>query len=122
LNGKTSDIEARARELFDQSVERIDAPTQSRLTQARHAALAELERPAIHAGRRLPAGALAAATVLAVVLWAGPGTDVGPQPVLATAPAEDLELLTLGDDLDMLGEDAEFYVWAASTAAGNGAG
>jgi hypothetical protein len=122
LNGKTSDIEARARELFDQSVERIDAPTQSRLTQARHAALAELERPAVRGGSWLPAGALAAATVFAVALWTGPGTGVGPQPVLATAPAEDLELLTLGDDLDMLGEDAEFYVWAASTAAGNGAG
>lgn len=122
MNGKTSDIEARARELFDQSVERIDAPTQSRLTQARHAALAELERPAVHARRWLPAGALAAAAVLAVALWTGPGTRVGPQPALATASAEDLELLAFGDDLNMLGEDAEFYAWAASTAAGNGTG
>ena len=28
--------------------------------------------------------------------------------------AEDFELLTLGDDLDLLGEDVEFYAWAAA--------
>jgi len=110
-------MESRARELFDESVEALDGRTRSRLTQARHAALAELGRRRVPAGAWLPAGALAAAAVLAVALWSGPGAEVRPPPVFAAAPA-DIELLTVADDLDMLGEDAEFYAWAA----GNGSG
>jgi hypothetical protein len=118
-NTNTRDVEARARELFDDSVERIDGATRSRLTRARHAALAELERPGFRPGTWLPAGALAAAVMLAVTLWIGPGPAVRSPPVFASAPAEDFELLAVGEDLDMLGEDAEFYAWA--TTAGNGA-
>jgi hypothetical protein len=118
VNRNSEYIEVRARELLDESVEQIDRPTRSRLTQARHAALAELERRRFRAGSWLPAGALAAAAVLAVALWSGPGANVRPPPVFAAAPAEDLELLTVGDDLDMLGEDAEFYAWAAGNPSG----
>jgi hypothetical protein len=110
-------MESRARQLFDESVERLDGPTRSRLTQARYAALAELGRRRLPAGAWLPAGALAAAAVLAVALWSGPGAGVGPAPVFAAAPA-DIELLTVADDLDMLGEDAEFYAWAAGNSSG----
>lgn len=115
----TRDIEARARELFDDSVERIDGATRSRLSRARHAALAELERPGFRPGTWLPAGALAVALTLAVTLWIGPGPAVRSPPAFAPAPAEDFELLAAGEDLDMLGEEAEFYAWAAT--AGNGA-
>ena len=116
------EIELRARQLFDDSVEQIDGPTRSRLTQARHAALAELDRPRARLGAWLPAGALAAAAVLAVALWTGPGPGVQPPSVLAAAPVDDFEILATGEDLDMLGEDAEFYAWAASAEAGNGIG
>lgn len=114
------EFEKRARAAFDDSVERIDAATRSRLTQARHAALAELDRRRPWAGAWRPAAALAGAAALAVVLWMRPGTPE--QPVFAGSDVEDLELLTTGDDLDMLAEDVEFYVWAASTAAENGIG
>jgi hypothetical protein len=118
----TRDIEERARALFDGSVERIDGATRSRLTQARHAALAELDRPRFRIGSWLPVGALAAAAMLAVMLWTHPGPTGETVPVLAAAPADDFELLTLGPDLDMLGEDVEFYAWAASAAMANGQG
>jgi len=71
-----SDLERRAREAFEASVEGLDARTRSRLNQARQAATAELGR-----SRRsrwvvwAPAGALAAAALVAVLLvWRAPGT------------------------------------------------
>ena len=118
----TRGIEARARQLFDGSVGRLDGATRSRLTRARYAALAELERPRLRVGSWLPAGAIAAAAMLAVMLWTQQGPTGSAVPVLAAAPADDFELLTLGDDLDMLDEDVEFYAWAASTAAASGQG
>jgi len=113
-------IEGLARGVFDESVARIDGATRSRLTQARHAALAELQRPGLRLASWLPAGAVAAAAVVAVVLWTQPGPDGAPAPALAAA--DDFELITLGEDLDLLGEDVEFYAWATSAETGNGRG
>ena len=85
----------------------------SRLTQARHAALDQLQRP-VRQGWRvwIPAGAAAAVAVLAVMLWSGPGTEIGP------AQLDDHRrpgLLTDGESPDFMddGEDLEFYEWAA---------
>jgi len=112
---RLDDIENRARAAFDASVERIDAATRSRLTQARHAALAELERPAARLASWMPAAAVAAAAVLAVALWLGPGGPGQPElPGLAAPGVEDLELISAGEDLDMFGEEPEFYAWATS--------
>ena len=112
------DIEGQARAAFDASVERIDAATRSRLTQARYAALAELERPGARLASRLPAAAMAAAAVLAVALWLGPRGAGQPElPGLAAQAVEDLELISAGADLDMLGEEPEFYAWAAGLVA-----
>lgn len=116
------DIETRARELFDESVEGVDYATRSRLNQARQAALAELGRPRRRLAAWLPAAAVATVAAAAVMLqmsqvgWTP--RDTGGTPVVA----EDFELLTLGEDLDMLDEDAEFYAWAAAAAAVNGQG
>jgi len=122
---RLDDIENRARAAFDASVERIDAATRSRLTQARHVALAALERPDAHLVSWGPAAAMAAAAVLAVALWlglGGPGQPELPGVAVATG-VEDLELISAGEDLDMLGEEPEFYAWAASVAAsGDGVG
>jgi hypothetical protein len=118
VNRNSEYLVTRARELFDESVENIDAAARSRLTQARCAALAESGRHRFRAGSWLPAGALAAAAVLAVVFWSGPEASFRPLPVFAAAPAEDLDLLAVGDDLDMLGEDAEFYAWVAGNPSG----
>jgi len=102
-------LEEQAKELFDDSVERLDAATLSRLNQGRHKALEELQRP----GRvpwRSPlwgapaAGVLAVAVVAAIVLR-------GPEGVVAvddTVTASDFEMLLEADSLEML-EDLEFY-------------
>ena len=121
---RLNDIEDRARAVFDASVERIDAATRSRLTQARHAALAELERPTALLASWKPAVVVAAVAVLAVGLWLGPGGPGQPElPGLAVPGVEDLELISAGEDLDMLGEEPEFYAWAASVvASGDGVG
>jgi hypothetical protein len=104
----SQDLEKRTREVLEESTARLDGRTLSRLTQARHAALDRLQRPV---RRRwslfVPAGAVAAAAVLAVFLWSGRS---GPEP----NPVDDMEMLADGDAPDFVdGEDLEFYEWAA---------
>lgn len=111
-------FEKRTQEILEESATRLDGRTRSRLTQARHAALGQLERPAWHAWWRMyvPAGAAAAVAVLAVVLWSHPnGTD--PLPVAQNGTSvDDLELLADVEAPDFAadGDDLEFYEWAAS--------
>jgi len=99
-------IEEQAKELFDGSVEKLDAATLSRLNQGRHRALEELRRPGVvHLGRFAPAaGVLAVAFVAAIVMRGPPNIDAGVNPVTAT----DFEMLLEADSLEML-EDLEFY-------------
>jgi hypothetical protein len=119
-------FEQRARQLLRDSVEGLPAHTRSRLTRARHAALAA--RPSWYSGsllRWVPAGAgaLAAAT-LAVLFLVGPRGENPAVNVLASAGPEDLEMLAdsdavqLGRDDDV---DYDFYEWAASEAKGGSA-
>jgi hypothetical protein len=119
VNDRDKDLESLARGVFDESVERLDGATRSRLTQARHAALAELERPRFRLASWVPAGAMAGATVLAVMLWTQPGPGVAPEPTLAAVPADDFEMLTMGEDLDLLDEDVGFYAWVATAGMAN---
>jgi hypothetical protein len=105
----SQDFERRTREVLEESTTRLDGRTLSRLTQARHAALDQLQQPV---RRRLsffvPAGAAAAAAVLAVVMWSGNQKIVDPSPV------DDIEMLADADAPDFAeGEDLEFYEWAA---------
>jgi hypothetical protein len=100
-----SDLENKARALFDESVERLDGHTRSRLTQARNRAVDELRNGAVRRRwLRGPAG-LAAAMVVgaAVMLWAGVGRTPAPG-------ADDLAIVADTDDLDLL-QDVEFYAW-----------
>ena len=111
----TDEFEKRTQEVLEESTARLDGRTRSRLTQARHAALAELARPERHWWRAyVPAGAAAAVAVMAVVLWGQPG---GPT-AAAVSPLDDLELLADADAQDFVddGEDLEFYEWAAGEA------
>jgi negative regulator of sigma E activity len=111
------DFEKRTREVLEESAGRLDGHTRSRLTQARHAALAQLAHPARHWWRSyVPAGAAAAVAVLAVVMWGRPAIE---NPVASGAsPVEDIELLADADASDFVddGEDLEFYEWAAGEA------
>jgi hypothetical protein len=104
--GKTG-LERKARALFEDSVERLDARTRSRLTQARNRALDEVKKGVVQ--RRwiwAPAGgfALAAVVAVGVVLWSGRSTPPAP------AALEDLEIVADSENLDLL-QDVEFYAW-----------
>ena len=109
------DFERRTREVLGESVERLDGRTRSRLTQARHAALAGLEKPRTASWLRtyVPVGASAAVAVLAVVLWAGrPPAETG---VGDTGATYDMEMLADAEAPDFLSDtdELEFYEWAA---------
>ena len=115
-------LSAQAKALFDDSVERLDAATLSRLNQGRQKALQEIHaaEPAGQWARWVPAGGLAAAAVVAVVVWQGaPVEHSAPAPDAAT----DFEILLSEDSLDML-EDLEFYSWmdAANLDSGSDVG
>ena len=98
-----------AKELFDNSVEELDAATLSRLNRGRHEALAELARskPVGRWVRWVPATGVAAAAVVAVVVWQGASVE-GPLP--SAGPVTDFEILIGEESLEML-EDLEFYSW-----------
>ncbi len=120
-------LEERSRQLFENSVAGLDMGTRSRLTQARHAALAAAarRRPWL---LRMPVWASAAgvtcAAVLGVALWFG--GPLGPHGQISAADAqskfEDLDIIAAsdessGDAMDMLQDDIDFYAWADKTAS-----
>lgn len=117
-------LERRSRELLLASTAALEARVQSRLTQARHAALAAL---GARATRRLfaapvawlPAGALSAAALLAFTVWLGqPGAGpAGANP--EASPVEDAEILASNDGPELVADDSDFYEWAGADAGGN---
>ena len=108
---RDSELEMRSKELFDESVERLDGRTRSRLTQARNAALDE-----IRAGRRgwrgfrVPAAALATVAVAAVLLVTWTGLNSPSAPGASGLPLDDFDIVADSDNLEML-QDVEFYAW-----------
>ena len=122
-----TDFERNARTLLEQSLARLDARTRSRLTQARHAALAAAEGRARLSWWRgstlMPAaGALAAAVLVAFVLWQRPPGGELPAIEGQHLAVEDMDLLADSDSLDLIeGWDGPFYEWAASQTDANGA-
>lgn len=112
-------FEEQARAVLTESVTRIDSRVRSRLNQARQAAIAEVSRPS----RRprlffMPAaGAVAAAVLVAMVLWHRPEVPGLTGNEGAQVSAEDLDLIADADGLDMLQDsDGAFYEWAAAQA------
>jgi hypothetical protein len=106
------ELEKRTKQVFDRSVLDIDAATRAKLAQARRRAVEEAGTsrgwsPLIATRPLVPAGALAAGVLAAVLVWQSHRGDTGLQP-LASA---DLELLLGDEDLEMLAEDVEFYAW-----------
>ena len=102
-------LAAQAKELFDDSVERLDAATLSKLNQGRQKALAELDKtkPVGQWSWWVPATGVAAAAVVAVVVLQG---DPTPDVVPAANSMTDFEILMSEDSLEML-EELEFYSW-----------
>jgi hypothetical protein len=107
MSDQRTPLEDKSQQLLRESAENLDGRTRSRLTQARHAALAELESGKSQRIRwMLPAGA-AAAGVLAVAMLSNraPVTQIE-----APAVVEDIEIITAEDSLEMY-ENLEFYAW-----------
>jgi hypothetical protein len=113
---ETGNLERKARALFDESVERLDGRTRSRLTQARNRAVDELRNGAVRRRwLRSPIGGLAVAAVAAVivVVWTDPFRSGDQTGVL---PLEDIDIVADSESLEML-EDMEFYVWVGDAAS-----
>lgn len=124
-----TDFERRSRQVLEESVLRIDGRVRSRLNQARQAAV-----EAASARRRgiywrffslvpTTAGAVAAALVVAMILWhQAPDTkvaDLKPD----GHPMEVLDLLADGEGMDLIQDgdgSGSFYEWAADQSEANG--
>lgn len=102
-------LAARAKELFDQSVQGLDAETRSRLNRGRHEALAHTATRIRHGRWQqwAPAAGVAAAALVAVVILKGRPPVDELTPLLT---ANDFEILLDEDSFEML-EDLEFYSW-----------
>lgn len=117
----TAAFEERLRALLGESAERVSARVRSRLNRARQAALVEADRRrSVRPWRSswVPAaGALAAAALIALVLWPRE-PRMGFAAVEAShATVEDLGLLADQDGLDLMKNgDGQFYEWAMSQA------
>jgi hypothetical protein len=100
-------FERKTKRVFDESVAGLDAATRSRLTQARYRALEERKstRSRGWGFTLVPAGTLAATVLLAWFML-----PQGPVDLQVTS-VDDLEILLAEEDLEMLGEDLEFYGW-----------
>lgn len=124
-----SSMEERSRALFLDSVAGLDMRTRSRLTQARHAALAAADASTRRSWvMRTPvwtsAAGVTAAAILGVALWfAGPLGQHGQMSAADTqSKFEDLDIIAAsdessGDAMDMLQDDIDFYAWADKTAS-----
>ena len=99
-----------ARVLFDDSVDKLDAATLSKLNQGRQAALAEVAAAGTSRQwlRWMPATGVATAALLAVVVLRGPAPVDIPDGVDTTVT--DFEILMGDDALEMI-EELEFYSW-----------
>lgn len=116
-----TEFERRTRTMLEESVTRIDGRVRSRLNQARHAAVEAAT------ARRRPlfsrlftlvptAGAVAAALMVAMVLWHGGGRQSAGESA-AVPQTQDLDLLADTDGLDLVEDGGDgsgsFYEWAA---------
>jgi Protein of unknown function (DUF3619) len=102
------------KDVLDAGNAHLDARVRSRLTQARHAALAQIRsRRAAWMPSWAPAAGVAAAVALAVVVW--PRTRPAPAPEDAY---DDLEIVLAGENLDLL-EDLDFYEWVDASSESN---
>ena len=111
--GKNEQLERQAKALFDDSVERLDAASLSRLNQSRHKALAGLghAEPRGQWLRWAPAAGVAAAAVVTVIVMRGPEVAE-----LEPVAESDFEMLLEEDSFEMF-EDLEFYAVLDAVAA-----
>ena len=97
------DMEAKARALFERSVQQLDEAALRRLRLARRSALASASAPQ---WRAWPAGVAAAAMLVLGLAWWLPRAAPAPPPS-ATSPAAVAEEPVLAE----ADEDADLYAW-----------
>ena len=119
MNDADKALEQRAKQLFDDSVDGLDAATLSRLNQARQKALEASTRRTPPLLRWAPVGGLATAAAVAMLLMQSPTTIQPP----VDAGAVEFEILLSDDKFGKL-EDLEFYEWIdlADEAGGDSVG
>ena len=114
-----SEFEQHTRQLLEESVMRIDGRVRSRLTQARFAAVEEARRgrrPFWRALTLFPAaGTVAAALMVAIVLWTGRADQGLPIADAPNATMDDIDLLADAEAFELVEEwDGAFYEWAVA--------
>jgi hypothetical protein len=119
---RPTELEERAAALLTESVTRIDGRVRSRLNQARQAAVAEASRNGRRPGftRSLlfmpTAGAVAAAVLVAMLVWQHRPEGSPPMGEGGQMTVEDLDLIADGEGLELMESDGSFYEWAAAQA------
>ena len=110
------ELQQQTRTALDQRVDALDAATLSRLTRARHRAVAAAQaRPRRHwLGWRIAGATAAVAGISLTVLLMGDASSPLPDDGLMFS---DAELIELDDDLELVAEP-EFYDWLADAADG----
>jgi hypothetical protein len=116
MDEKQTDFEQRTQALLRESAEQLDGATSSRLTQARHAALAASEqRQSKPRYWLLPATGVAAATVIAMVLTNHSALEtkqIVANVAVDAVSIDDMEIVTADDSLEFY-RDVDFYAWLA---------
>lgn len=122
-NAPDKAFEQRARALYHEASRQLDPATAGRLRAARRTALQAAQAPTHHHRMRtlLPAGALAAVALAALMVWQPlqRGNVSAPTAAMSTTAASsannelppDLD----GSDDPMLYQNLDFYSWLAST-------
>ncbi|HEY1898394.1 MAG TPA: hypothetical protein VGG49_01220 [Steroidobacteraceae bacterium] len=117
-----SGLEVRTRLVLEEGLTRIDGRTRSRLNQARQAAVTQAAKPwltwwnrAVMRYTLMPAGAVAVAALVAVLMLSGGHKLTGS---VVDNPANTLDVLDLVTDDDAMNlmedNDSSFYEWAAA--------
>jgi len=92
-------------ESLDESIEHLDAHTLSRLNQARHSALAHVEKPRLLNPQWLKAGTFAVLLVTVINGWLFFST-----PNIQQMNTDDFELIVANEDFELL-QDLDFVAW-----------
>ena len=104
----------RAREVFDASVESLDAETRTRLSRARFEAVEAANRERSSGWRTwVPAAAVAATVIVAIAIWRTPERTESPVAVAASADTalDAVDMLADAEALDLVENDLAFYEW-----------
>jgi hypothetical protein len=117
---KEEQFAKQARSLFDESVDKLDAATLSRLNKSRHSALGQLTRSPSRSRSSLwlPVTGIVAATLVVMVVSRGPADIDVP---IDSPVASDFEILLEEDSLEMF-EELEFYSWLELAETDNNVG